>query len=128
MHAKANAAIKTYEIDSHLNLLFKTALINPMPTSNPSTGCALPACPNFKRRMLLRASSGEAVGSLYTFTIGWIKGREYTKSHAMAISPIVSAEISKHKLFLSVCRLVVFQENRIINGIQMTPAEKIALV
>ena len=72
----ARAATKTYEIESHLNFLLKNALINPIPTNSPSTGCALTGCPNFKRRMYLRASSGDAVGSLYTFTIGWINGRE----------------------------------------------------
>lgn len=48
------------------------------------------------------ASTGVAIGSLYTLTIGWIKGREYTNSQRPIISPSIRAEVKKRKSILSV--------------------------
>ena len=117
-----------YEIESHLYLVLANAATSPIHTSSPSMGCALVGCPNFKRRMFLKASSGVAVGSLYTLTMGWIKGKEYTNSHRMPINPIVRIEARKRSSILFVWRPAVFQEKWTINGIQITPAEKTALV
>ena len=74
MHVNTSAATKMYEIESHLYLVLANAATSPIITSSPSMGCALADCPNLKRRMFLKASSGDAVGSLYMLTIGWIKG------------------------------------------------------
>ena len=102
MHANARVATNRYDIDIHRYLVLAKAMINPMLTNSPSMGCALTGCPNFNRRMLLMASTGVAIGSLYTLTIGWIKGREYTNSQRPIISPSIRAEVKKRKSILSV--------------------------
>ena len=102
MHVNARATIKKYDNESHLYLVLANAATSPMHTSSPSMGCALVGCPNFKRRMFLKASSGVAVGSLYTLTIGWIKGNEYTNSQRMPINPIVRIEARKRSSILFV--------------------------
>lgn len=74
------------------------------------------------------ASTGVAIGSLYTLTIGWINGREYTNSQRPIISPSTRAEAKRRKSILSEWCPAVFHENWMINGMQITPAEKTALI
>lgn len=102
MHANARVATNRYDIDIHRYLVLAKAMTNPMPTNSPSMGCALMGCPNFNRKMFLMASTGVAIGSLYTLTIGWIKGREYANSQRPTISPSIRAEAKKRKSVLSV--------------------------
>ena len=102
MHVNTRAAIKIYEIESHLYLVLANAATSPILTSSPSMGCALVGCPNFKSRMFLKASSGDAVGSLYTLTIGWINGNEYTNSQRKPINPIVRIGARKRSSILFV--------------------------
>ena len=128
MHANVIRAIKIYEIESHLYFVFANASTSPIHTSRPSMGCALSGCPNFKSKIVLKASKDVAVGSLYTLTIGWINGSEYTKSQRRTIRPKVRVEARKRNSFLPAKRPAVFQENWTISGMQITPAEKIAFV